>query len=116
MSTRVASSPAGSPPLSPIESEDPGMATDSSIGVPDGEKAAEAKQQIEDEGEVPRVFASPGQPTQKQRDQHAVCHIPFRSWCDHCVRGRGRDRRSMLISDGMKSINSTMPRIVMDYG
>ena len=32
----------------------------------------------------------PGTPTQGERDQHQVSHIPFRSWCGACIRGRGR--------------------------
>ena len=27
--------------------------------------------------------------TQEEIDQHNVSHLPFRSWCPHCVRGRG---------------------------
>ena len=29
-------------------------------------------------------------PTQDEIDRHMATHIPFRSWCSHCVRGRGQ--------------------------
>ena len=27
-------------------------------------------------------------PTAKEVEEHAITHIPFRSWCKHCVKGR----------------------------
>ena len=32
--------------------------------------------------------ASPRSPSQMEREKHVVSHIPFRSWCKHCVAGR----------------------------
>ena len=115
LSSRVAQP--DSPPLSPIASEDPEMVVGDGVGAPGGDAEMPVETILgDDEGQAPRVLASPGQPSQKQRDHHNVCHIPFRSWCDHCVRGRGRDRQSRLIAEGMRSSDSTLPRIVMDYG
>ena len=30
-------------------------------------------------------------PTQKERLKHEVLHVPFETWCVHCVRGRAAD-------------------------
>ena len=37
---------------------------------------------------APRILPDPGQPTQKQLDDHRIDHLPFRSWCPECVAGR----------------------------
>ena len=33
----------------------------------------------------------PSKPTDEERREHELTHLPFRSWCRHCVRGRGRE-------------------------
>ena len=45
-----------------------------------------------------RNIGDPRLPTQKEVDEHNVTHVPYRNWCPHCIRGRGRDldhRRSV---------------------
>ena len=41
-----------------------------------------------EEAKPPEVLRDPGAPTPKEVEQHNVTHLPFRSWCRHCVRGR----------------------------
>ena len=67
---------------------------------------------VESEGAAPKVIKDPGQPTRKERDEHEVCHVPYRSWCRHCVRGRaiGRPRRRV---QGQEVPD--MPRASTDY-
>ena len=36
-----------------------------------------------------RVLRDPGEPTWQEWEEHRVDHIPYRSWCSYCVRGRG---------------------------
>ena len=61
---------------------------------------------------APKVIKYPGQPTRKERDEHEVCHVPYRSWGRHCVRGRaiGRPRRRV---QGQEVPD--MPRASIDY-
>ena len=33
----------------------------------------------------------PKEPRPEEREEHEKTHIPFRSWCRHCVRGRGKE-------------------------
>ena len=33
----------------------------------------------------------PRMPTSDERKEHEMTHIPFRNWCRHCVRGRGKE-------------------------
>ena len=45
-----------------------------------------------------RSIGDPRLPTQAEVDDHNVTHTPYRNWCPHCVRGRGKDldhRRSV---------------------
>ena len=30
-------------------------------------------------------------PSPAEREEHALTHVPFRSWCEHCVKGRGEE-------------------------
>ena len=36
-----------------------------------------------------RALRDPGEPSQAEWEEHRVDHIPYRSWCPHCVRGCG---------------------------
>ena len=67
---------------------------------------------IESEGAAPKVIKDPGQPTRKEREEHEVCHVPYRSWCRHCVRGRaiGRPRRRVQGQEVPE-----MPRASIDH-
>ena len=54
---------------------------------------AEAEKEAEEdftcqECVAPRILPDPGQPTQKQLEDHRVDHLPYRSWCPECVAGR----------------------------
>jgi hypothetical protein len=42
------------------------------------------------EGQVARAIPQPKRPLQEEVDTHSLTHLPYRSWCAHCVRGRGR--------------------------
>ena len=40
----------------------------------------------------------PRQPSLQEKEEHEMTHLPFRSWCRHCIMGRGREedcRKSM---------------------
>ena len=43
----------------------------------------------EDEFEKAKVMPDPGEPSEKEIEEHVVDHVPYRSWCSHCARGRG---------------------------
>ena len=52
----------------------------------------------------------PKEPTPQERAEHDLTHLPFRSWCRHCIRGRGREedcRRSERAPD--------LPEIHIDF-
>ena len=58
----------------------------------------------------PRVARSPREPTSQERALHEITHIPLRTWCRHCMRGRSKDCYHARL-DGEHDV----PRIGMDY-
>ena len=38
-----------------------------------------------------RKMVDPLLPSQKEIDAHELTHLPFRNWCRHCMRGRGKE-------------------------
>ena len=44
----------------------------------------------EEEHQKARAIASPEVPSRREVEDHNLTHIPFRSWCNHCQRWRGR--------------------------
>ena len=46
----------------------------------------------DEEGQQPKVIKSPKAPTKTDREEHEATHLPFRSWCTYCLRGRGRNK------------------------
>ena len=44
-----------------------------------------------EEARKPNTKKLPQQATQEEIDHHNVTHLPFRSWCQHCVRGKAAD-------------------------
>ena len=49
--------------------------------------------QLEESEETrrPKHRALPANVSKEEFDAHQVTHLPFRSWCDHCVRGKAVD-------------------------
>ena len=82
----------------------------------EGMDEGNAEDAIGEEGEVPRVLRDPGMPSLAARRLHNINHLPFRSWCDHCVRGRGRDRQHRKLCGAYNGDAAEIPRVVMDYG
>ena len=54
--------------------------------------------------------ADPKKPSKTDVEEHALTHLPFRSWCSHCVRGKGRvaDHKKTTTEKGLGEIH-------MDY-
>ena len=45
----------------------------------------------EEAGGRMRNIGDPRLPSQKEVEDHYLTHVPYRNWCPHCVRGRGKD-------------------------
>ncbi len=58
----------------------------------DGEATGEIEEIPDAEAEdmaPKRVSPDPGRPTQSEIDDHMIDHMPYRCWCEECVKGRG---------------------------
>ncbi len=59
---------------------------------------------------APTEIPEPLQLSREEVDEHDLTHLPFRSWCRHCVRGKGRaaDHTGSVREDGL-------PELHLDY-
>ena len=70
----------------------------------------------EEEPEEVREVSAPPIPTLPSREEvfrHRLTHRPFRSWCPHCVKGKGREDRH--VQSKQKNLVPGVPKIVSDY-
>lgn len=80
------------------------------------ERGAEDEEQNEGgEAHDVRAKAAPRGPSRSEREAHEASHMPYRSWCPHCVRGRGvaSPHVEKKADDELREIRR--PVISMDY-
>ena len=53
----------------------------------------EANEGEEEEARAVNAPPIPCTPSLKEVLEHRLTHLPYRSWCPHCVRGKGRNDR-----------------------
>ena len=92
------------------------MADDHPSGLASGGRS-DARPEGEEEGEEtggrpPKVMGSPASVSKTMREEHEVTHLPYRSWCAHCVSGRGVSMGHRSKKDGYRDMET--PRIAMD--
>ena len=84
-----------SPPVYFSESAGSERATGASSSG-DGGDSSNAAGEIVESSEVEiqqqTPIASPTLPSQSERMEHRITHLPYRSWCDECVEAFGRER------------------------
>ena len=82
-------------PIRPEEDEqqvEPVLEESKEVGVVSKEEEEEVQeegQNTEEEIRKPKPALRPYTPTQQEIREHEVTHLPFRSWCKHCVFGKG---------------------------
>ena len=79
----------------------------------DDEERDEAVNEEDEEGAMVRVGKAEKAPSKQEVTMHMVNHIPFRSWCKHCVRGKANGnphRRKKAIEGEIRE-----PVISVDY-
>ena len=60
---------------------------------------------------VMRRILDPTRPTEKEVEQHNITHLPYRNWCPHCVRAKGKDADHRKVGNGER----TLPEFSFDY-
>lgn len=84
--------------------------------VGDSDEECEGQREAEEEGEegqVPRMIKSPETPSAEEVANRILNHFPYRSWCPHCVRGRGLSRPHG--TQGAKTMDRGAT-VCLDYG
>ena len=76
------------------------------------EKAADLGEEEGEEGREAVAAPSPKSPSRLEKENHELTHTPYRSWCPHCVRMRGRNTAHKKQE---KKEKSWIPRISFDY-
>ena len=56
------------------------------------------------------VRSDPGSPSRAERDEHDATHLPFWSWCEHCVAGKMADLPRKRRSDRDVRVNRKTDR------
>jgi len=64
------------------------------------------------EARPPKALADPRKPTLAEVQAHNLTHLPYRSWCPHCVRGKGKSLDHRTLD---KERNHQVPTVSMDY-
>ena len=103
-----------SPPVYSSELAGGEQATRAS-GAGDGGDPSSAEGELVETPEVEvqqqAPIASPTLPSQSERMEHRITHLPYRSWCDECVEAFGRERshRSTALDERV------FPLVSVDY-
>ena len=63
-----------------------------------------------DEGMNPRIATLPIRPTKDEVEAHMITHVPYRSWCPHCVRGKSKG-----LAHRRQSRDHEIPTVAIDY-
>ena len=80
-------------PFNPDEEE----AAEEQEGEHEGARKAKEEATDEQEGELEEArkakgIKAPTKPSKEEVNEHMLTHLPFRSWCPHCVRGKSKGR------------------------
>ena len=64
-----------------------------------------------EESTEPKIMRAPRMPSREEVESHMATHVPFRSWCKRCVRGKSKGNPHHR----QKSSARDMPTVVCDY-
>ena len=102
--------------LCPAEEEEEGEGSPERKRQRHGEVDVEEAAKGEDGEEEARAVRGPiipVTPSLEEVRQHRLTHRPFRSWCPHCVRGKGREDPHKKSTQ--KEVWHGVPKVVSDF-
>ena len=67
---------------------------------------------VSEEADMPKRVYFDMRPSQEEVNAHNISHLPYRSWCPHCVRGKARRRNHRKKN---RQRRDGVPVISMDY-
>ena len=85
--------------------------------VDDDEEGGDELSDVEDvfvgeEAELPKKVYYDTRPSKEEVELHDLTHLPYRSWCPHCVKGKAERRHHRK---RLRSRISSIPGISVDY-
>ena len=88
-------------------------------GARGGEEHASEEEEVTREGEESepeearraKAVRVPTKPSKEEVEEHMATHLPFRSWCPHCVRGKSKGKPHKKLAQG----NREIPTVALDY-
>ena len=84
------------------------------LGEADGDVHDELHEEFE-EGTTERIaLRLPPEPSERERREHAISHLPYRSWCRDCVRGKGLTTAHRKRNESEDKADRK-PLVAMDY-
>ena len=98
--------------LAPLEVGGAGASGDAPAAAPAGDEGGEVER-VED-AVVPPPAPSPCSPTRAEREAHEATHLPYRSWCEECVRGRANNPQHRRRAPGAEE-EHRLPEVHLDY-
>ena len=90
------------------------VAYDDEDEVDESEAKEVAPPPIPDEVRLPRALRRPNEPSKRERDEHRVLHLPYRSWCKECVFGKGNHDQHRSGQE-VDKLDKEVPTVSMDY-
>ena len=57
------------------------------------------EEEEEDEGQHVKMGNVDKRPSEREVEEHCVTHVPFRSWCEHCVRGKSKAGMHKVVTE-----------------
>ena len=87
--------------------------TEATEGEVMGEQDGEGASREGEEAREVRAPTIPMTPSKAEVLQHRLKHHPFRDWCPHCVRGKGREDRHT--GSSQKDEYMGIPKLASDY-
>ena len=103
----------GCSPVSPkLDNDVLGLSDDGSEGGGDSELTDLEDVFIGEEAELPKKVSCDPRPSKEEVALHNTSHLPYRSWCPHCVRGKARRRNHRK---RLREKSGGVPVISMDY-
>ena len=91
--------------------EDEEIVQDAEINVDELEEEAGDIIEAAEEADPVKVMPTPTMPSPSDVEKHRESHIPYASWCDHCVGGRGREMGHFARCDNHRVV----PVVSFDY-
>ena len=83
-------------------------------GVPENLDEESEGSSDEDNNEAIPVNAAPrpNRPSKAEVDEHMLSHLPYRSWCAHCVKGKAKSKKHPCTS---QSSDHEILMVTLDY-